>query len=176
MTSRDETHITRTSPTRVVKGLLFIIIPVIAMAYLTTTMWHFTASFPPMVSVPKTPAESAQSTGGGGGGGSSAQPTVQPGTLEIPSGASTQGNPPYAPATLTVKKGDVITVTNKDTAPHTVTSGTGPDDPKNAKSFDSSIIMPGKTAKINTSTLEPGDYPFHCTVHPHMKGTLTVKA
>ena len=77
---------------------------------------------------------------------------------------------------LTVKKGDVITVTNTDTAPHTVTSGATPDDPQNAKSFDSSIIMPGKTAKINTSTLAPGDYPFHCTVHPYMKGTLTVKA
>ncbi len=103
-------------------------------------------------------------------------PTGPSVALAIPSGASTQGNPSYDPTTLTVKKGDVITVTNKDTAPHTVTSGASPDDPKNAKSFDTSLIMPGKTAKINTSTLEPGDYPYHCTVHPYMKGTLTIKA
>jgi plastocyanin len=76
---------------------------------------------------------------------------------------------------LTVKKGDVITVTNDDTAPHTATSGTGPEDPNSAKLFDTSIIMAGDTAQINTDSLEPGDYSYHCTVHPFMKGTITVQ-
>ena len=107
-----------------------------------------------------------------GGAAAAGGPSV---ALTIPSGASTQGNPSYTPATLTVKKGDVVTITNTDTAPHTVTSGATPDDPKNAKLFDTSLIMPGKTAKINTASLAPGDYPFHCQVHPYMKGTLTVK-
>ena len=79
------------------------------------------------------------------------------------------------PADLVVKKGDVVTVTNTDSAPHTVTSGTSATDPQNGKSFDTSLIMPGKTAKINTANLAPGDYPFHCTVHPYMTGKLTVK-
>jgi len=97
-------------------------------------------------------------------------------TLTIPSGASTQGNPSYEPAKLSVKKGDSISVVNNDNAPHTATNGEGPDDPKTGKSFDTSLIMPGKSAKIDTSTLTAGDYPFHCTVHPFMKGTLTVTA
>ncbi|MGE5822761.1 MAG: hypothetical protein ACM31M_09325, partial [Nitrososphaerota archaeon] len=43
--------------------------------------------------------------------------------LTILEGSSVQGNPSYDPATLTIKKGYKITVTNKDTLPHTVTSG-----------------------------------------------------
>ncbi len=96
--------------------------------------------------------------------------------LSIPTGASTEGNPSYAPVKLTVKKGDVVTVTNDDAAPHTATNGATPDDPQTAKSFDTSIIMPGKSTQIKTASLAPGDYPYHCTVHPYMKGTLTVKA
>ena len=46
--------------------------------------------------------------------------------LTILAGASVQGSPNFDPDTITVKKGDKITVTNKDTLPHTVTSGTGP--------------------------------------------------
>ena len=60
--------------------------------------------------------------------------------------------------------------------PHTVTSGSSATDPKNGKLFDTSLIMPGKTAKINTASLAPGTYPFHYTVHTFMTGTLTVKA
>ena len=96
--------------------------------------------------------------------------------LSIPSGASTQGNPSYDPATLSIKKGDIVTVTNNDNAPHTVTSGSSATDPKNGKLFDSGLIMPGKSAKVNTASLAPGTYPFHCTVHTFMSGTLTVKA
>jgi len=115
---------------------------------------------PEKSSAPSKTTNATSTTGVAGG------PTV---ALSIPAGASTQGNPSYDPVKLTVKKGDVITVTNKDTAPHTVTSDKG-------KLFDTSLIMPEKTAKINTANLAPGDYPFHCTVHTYMTGTLTVKA
>ena len=99
-----------------------------------------------------------------------------PGTpLTILEGASVQGNPNFDPDTLTVKKGDKITVTNKDTLPHTVTSGTGSTDPNNAKQFDTSIIEAGATADIQTSNLNPGQYPFYCTVHPYMTGKLVVQ-
>jgi cytochrome c oxidase subunit II len=113
------------------------------------------------------PSSTTNSTSTAAGG-----PSV---ALSIPAGASTEGNPAYAPATLTAKKGDVITVTNTDTAPHTATNGATPDDPQNAKLFDTSLILPGKSAQIKTASLAPGDYPFHCTVHPYMKGTLTIK-
>ena len=99
-----------------------------------------------------------------------------PGTpLTILEGSSVQGSPDFDPDTLTVKKGDKITVTNKDTLPHTVTSGTGPTDPNSAKQFDTSIIEPGATADIETTNINPGDYPYHCTVHPYMMGKLVVQ-
>jgi len=171
MTSHDETHITRTSPGRMAKGLLMIFIPMAITLYFTITLWHFTSSFPPPVSTPK-PAPAAASAGTSP---AAAPPVEKPGTISIPAGAATQGNPAYVPATLTVKKGDVITVTNTDTAPHTATNGATPDDPQAAKLFDTSLIMPGKSAQIKTASLAAGDYPYHCTVHPYMKGTITVK-
>ena len=103
-------------------------------------------------------------------------PAGPPGTpLTILEGSSVQGSPDFDPDTLTVKKGDKITVTNKDTLPHTVTSGTGPTDPNSAKQFDTSILEPAATADIETTNITPGDYPFHCTVHPYMMGKLIVQ-
>jgi cytochrome c oxidase subunit 2 len=105
--------------------------------------------------------------------GPTAGPTGTP--LTILEGSSVQGSPDFDPDTLTVKKGDKITVTNKDTLPHTVTSGTGPTDPNSAKQFDTSIIEPAATADIETTNITPGDYPFHCSVHPYMTGKLVVQ-
>ncbi|MBC8157690.1 cupredoxin domain-containing protein [Armatimonadetes bacterium] len=105
-----------------------------------------------------------------------ASPASPPGTpLTILEGSSIQGSPSYDPAALTVKKGDKITVTNKDTLPHTVTSGTGPTDPNSAKQFDTSILEAGATADIETTNINPGEYPFYCTVHPYMLGKLVVQ-
>jgi cytochrome c oxidase subunit 2 len=95
--------------------------------------------------------------------------------LTILEGSSVQGSPDFDPDTLTIKKGDKITVTNKDTLPHTVTSGTGPTDPNSAKQFDTSIIEPGATADIETTNINPGESPFFCTVHPYMTGKLVVQ-
>jgi cytochrome c oxidase subunit 2 len=109
------------------------------------------------------------------GGNATSAATAGGPTLSIPAGASTAGNPSYSPATLTVSKGDVITVSNDDTAPHTVTNGATPGDADAGKLFDTSIIMPAATATIDTASLEAGEHPFHCTVHPFMTGSLTVQ-
>ncbi|MFZ0511006.1 MAG: plastocyanin/azurin family copper-binding protein [Candidatus Nitrosopolaris sp.] len=95
--------------------------------------------------------------------------------LSILQGASTQGNPAYDPATLTVKKGDSIRVTNKDSVPHTVTNGKDASDPTSGKLFDTSIINAGSTAQVSTVKLSSGDYPFHCSIHPYMTGLLKVQ-
>jgi plastocyanin len=95
--------------------------------------------------------------------------------LNILQGASTQGNPAYDPATLTVKKGDSIQVTNKDSVPHTVTNGKDASDPTSGKLFDTSIINAGSSAQVSTAKLSPADYPFHCTIHPYMTGLLKVQ-
>jgi cytochrome c oxidase subunit 2 len=96
-------------------------------------------------------------------------------TLTIPAGAATPGNPAYEPASLTVKKGDAIDVVNKDSSPHTVTSGTGLEDPNAGKMFDTSIINAAASAQIATADLEAGEYDYHCAVHPFMTGKIIVQ-
>ena len=122
-------------------------------------------------------------TGAGGPGAGAAAPTsattstaaTTGPTLTIPAGASVQGNPAYKPDPITVKKGDTIQVMNKDNTLHTVTSGKTLEDPNKGKQFDTSMINAGATAKISTASLNPGQYPFHCDVHPYMTGTLKVQ-
>jgi cytochrome c oxidase subunit 2 len=104
--------------------------------------------------------------------GTAAGPSV---TLNIPEGASVQGNPAYEPDPLTITAGDTVEVSNEDTVPHTVTSGTGPEDAESGSQFDTSIIDAGATAQVDTSSLAAGDYPYHCSVHPYMLGTMTVQ-
>jgi cytochrome c oxidase subunit II len=108
-------------------------------------------------------------------GGSASNVAASGPTLTIPQGASVQGNPSYQPATLSVKKGDTIQVQNKDTTPHTVTSGKTLEDPNKGKDFDSSIIAPSASAQISTASLKAGEFPFHCDLHPYMTGTLKVQ-
>jgi plastocyanin len=185
MTTHDENHITRTSPKRFMKGLIIIVITLSFLGTITIVFWESTASVPPPVSAPppapppapiNAPGAASETASTGTSSTSNAAAPASSGlSISIPAGAATPGNPSYAPDTLTVKKGDVITVTNDDTAPHTATSGAGPEDPNSAKLFDTSIIMAGDKAQINTDSLEPGDYDYHCTVHPFMKGTITVQ-
>src|SRR5215212_156272 len=113
----------------------------------------------------------ATTTTAGAGAGS----TTAAATLTIPVGAATPGNPSYDPLSLTVKKGDEINVVNKDSSPHTVTSGKAPDAPDVGKQFDTSIVNVGASAKVATANLEPGEYDFHCAVHPFMTGKLKVE-
>ncbi|MDQ4073908.1 MAG: cupredoxin domain-containing protein [Thermoproteota archaeon] len=110
-------------------------------------------------------------TGGNQTGGAAAGGPI----LAIPVGAATPGNPAYEPAELTATKGDTITVRNDDTVPHTATSGTGPEDPNSGQSFDTGIIMAAESGSIDTAQLDAGEYPYYCTVHPFMKGTLTIQ-
>jgi plastocyanin len=131
-----------------------------------------------------TATETTTATEGSGGGGGGANATVgtpaatttaAAATLTIPMGASTPGNPAYEPASLTVKKGDAIDVVNKDSSPHTVTSGTGLEDPNAGKMFDTSIINAAASAQIATADLEAGEYDYHCSVHPFMTGKIIVQ-
>src|ERR671921_853415 len=115
----------------------------------------------------------SSSTSAGAGGGSTT--TTAAATLTIPVGAATPGNPSYDPLSLTVKKGDEIDVVNKDSSPHTVTSGKAPDAPDAGKQFDTSIVNVGASAKVATANLEPGEYDFHCAVHPFMMGKIIVQ-
>jgi plastocyanin len=95
-------------------------------------------------------------------------------TLIIPDGASIQGHSPYEPNPIGAIKGDTLVIENKDSFIHTITSGKGPDDPTAGNLFDTGIIKPGDSAEVVIANLPPSEYPFFCTVHPYMKGTLRV--
>lgn len=71
----------------------------------------------------------------------------------------------FAKADLTVAAGDTVVWVNKDFFPHTATSKAG--------GFDSDDIAPGKSWKYVTK--KKGDFPYICSIHPSMKGTLHVK-
>ncbi|WP_030587796.1 cupredoxin domain-containing protein [Streptomyces anulatus] len=72
----------------------------------------------------------------------------------------------FSPADLQVRPGAQVTVVNRDSASHTVTA-TGD------KAFDTGTIRAGATATF-TAPSTPGSYSYLCTIHPNMKGTLTV--
>jgi plastocyanin len=69
--------------------------------------------------------------------------------------------------TLTVMAGTKVTVVNNDSVPHTLT------DKKNHK-FDTGPIPGGGGTGSFSAPSTSGKYPFGCTIHPQMAGTLTV--
>jgi plastocyanin len=109
--------------------------------------------------------------GGAAAGGTSGGSVAAGATLTILEGASVQGSPDFDPDSLKAKAGDTIHVTNKDTIPHTVTSGTnGKPDGK----FDTSIISPGESADIKLDKVKAGEVDYFCSIHPYMTGKITV--
>ena len=70
----------------------------------------------------------------------------------------------YVPETIVVKKGDTVTWVNKDPFPHTVTA---------AGKFDSKSIAANGKWSYRAKTA--GEFPYICTLHPNMKGTLKVE-
>jgi plastocyanin len=114
-------------------------------------------------------------TGEEGGGGGAAAPGGGAVTLTILEGSAIQGNPDYDPDELTVAAGSDITVTNQDTVPHTVTSGTGPQDPISGQTFDTSLINSGESATLSLAQVSAGQYDYYCMVHPYMTGKMVVQ-
>jgi len=88
------------------------------------------------------------SVGGNAGGASAPAAALLRGTTSIIilSGASVQGNPSYSPDNDKVPLTNKIAWVNKDTTPHTATSGTGASDPNSGKAFDTKIITNGQSS------------------------------
>jgi plastocyanin len=115
--------------------------------------------------------QTGETTGGGGG---AAAPAGGP-TINILEGSSIQGSPDYDPEELTASAGAEVTVVNQDSLPHTVTSGTGPQDPNSAQLFDTSLINGGESATLSLAQVTPGQHDYYCMVHPYMTGKLNVQ-
>lgn len=110
-----------------------------------------------------------------GGAKQSGQPAPA-GTSGAASTGAAESGAPGSATTITIKdfkfavqgpagSGKQVTVTNNDTAEHTVTSdGDGGFDVK---------VGPGQTATFDAPG-KAGTFPFHCDIHPQMKGELQV--
>ncbi len=71
----------------------------------------------------------------------------------------------FSQASLTVKKGDTIVWTNKDSAPHTVTWDNGGQSSGTLKKGD------GYDFIFDTA----GTFSYYCAFHPSMKGKIIVE-
>ena len=107
-----------------------------------------------------------------GCGGSSSppgSPSPAPGgpstSVTIPVGASSLGKAAYMPDDLNVAVGATVTWTNSDSVPHTSTS--------DAAGWNSGTVAPG--GQFSFSFQSAGTFPYHCTIHPGMVGTVVVR-
>jgi len=71
----------------------------------------------------------------------------------------------FGPSPVTATVGQPIGWSNRDGAPHTATLDT-------IDCATGTISANGGTAALVFS--EPGEYPYHCAIHPQMKGTIVV--
>ena len=83
-----------------------------------------------------------------------------------PAAAVQIGNFTFKAQVLTVKAGTTVSWTNGDDIPHTVTSNSG--------AFKSKVLDSGD--KFSFTFAKPGQFGYFCSLHPHMTGTIIVKA
>ncbi len=100
--------------------------------------------------------------------------------VNIPTGAASPDAPYFwqsekdgsTSGTVEILINDTIVWNNADTAAHTVTSGTAPDNFDDV--FDSGLFGPGKSYSFKFT--EIGHYPYFCLLHSWMEGTIIVTA
>ena len=73
----------------------------------------------------------------------------------------------FEPRTLTIPVGTTVTWVNRDDIPHTVVST---DDPK---VFKSKVLDTDE--EFSFTFTKAGTYPYFCSVHPKMTGTVIVQ-
>ena len=70
----------------------------------------------------------------------------------------------YSPNSVTVAPTQTVTWANEDGTAHTVTFDSGP---------DCGNVAAGASLAANFGSA--GTFPYHCTIHPSMKGTVVVQ-
>ena len=110
--------------------------------------------------------------GGGGTSATTASTGSTPGTSSGATGTSAPAaativmkNISFDPADLTIKVGQTVTWVNQDAPQHDVVANDG--------SFKSDLLDKGQTFSFTFT--KAGTYPFYCSIHPQMKGTVTVQ-
>jgi plastocyanin len=100
---------------------------------------------------------------GDDGGGSTAQPSDKGAQEEEVTIVAKD----FSLTSVTAKPGEEVYVDNQGDAAHTVTADEG--------AFDTGNVAGGDSAELTAPT-DPGEYAYHCSIHPSMTGTLTVAA
>lgn len=96
---------------------------------------------------------------------SAGQAQVSPQTSPQPANATVKiHNFKFEPANVAFAVGETIQFINLDEEPHTATSTDG--------AFNSKALDTNQT--WNYTATKPGTFPYICSIHPFMKGTLTV--
>jgi plastocyanin len=103
------------------------------------------------------------------GNGTAAAPPAGGTKVSIVQGAVSKTTDAYDPNPVQAKAGDTVTWTNNDSTPHTATSG---QDGKPNGTFDFSTMAQGKSFSFTFD--KAGEYPYFCTLHPNMVGTVSV--
>ncbi len=70
----------------------------------------------------------------------------------------------FAPANITIARGDTITFTNNDAAPHTATFTSG--------GLDTGRLGRGQSGDLTFDAA--GSFEYFCAVHPSMRGRVIV--
>lgn len=112
------------------------------------------SSMSPSMSMPSVSSSTPSGAGSSAAGGSSASAD----TITISNFKYSSLSP--------VTPGQKVTVVNKDSTAHTVTADSG-------DAFD--VTVPAGGHAIFAAPSKAGSYPYHCSFHPFMKATLTVK-
>ena len=73
----------------------------------------------------------------------------------------------FNPDVVHIPQGSTVIWTNRDSAPHTVTSDSG-------NELDSNTLSEGQTYAHTFPTA--GTYTYHCSIHPSMKGRIVVES
>jgi len=99
---------------------------------------------------------------------SSSSPSPSPASSGVTSTASQNSvaiqNYAFSPSTLTIPKGANVTWTNYDSVQHTVVADSG--------AFSSPPLSKGDTYTHQFNST--GSFPYICSIHPYMKGTIVV--
>ena len=95
---------------------------------------------------------------------SSSNPTPGPVTSNTSQNNVSIQNYAFSPSALTIQKGANVTWKNDDSVQHTVVS--------DSPAFSSPLLNTGDTYTFQFNST--GTYPYHCSIHTYMKGTITV--
>jgi plastocyanin len=103
---------------------------------------------------------------GAGAGGGASIGTAAAGGLGTPvSSVQATSDLVFNPTSSSIKAGGVVQWTNSGSVPHNVTFDQD-------GSVSSQTMQQGDTWQVKFTTA--GSYPYHCTFHPGMDGTVTV--